>query len=148
MKTPSFTTSFLITVSYYRGKRFDLGSYEAGTTRQVRFDRVGISYILCNIHKQMSAVVIALNTPYFGVRNKDGSVHIRSVPFGHYMMHVWAEGTEAEEVADLQREITIDGVSHFLGTMSVSATSLSASDHKNKYGQDYPATAINPVYPQ
>src|SRR5262249_17788227 len=52
--------------SLYEGKRFDLGLYEAGSTRDVRFDKPGISYIFCNIHPEMSAVVVALDTPYYG----------------------------------------------------------------------------------
>ncbi len=50
--------------SLFEGKRFDLGLYEAGSTRNVSFDRPGISYIFCNIHAEMSAVVIALDTCY------------------------------------------------------------------------------------
>ena len=36
--------------SLYRGKRFDLGLYQAGSQRSVRFDRIGPSYLFCNIH--------------------------------------------------------------------------------------------------
>src|SRR5882724_88559 len=53
--------------SLFEGKRFDLGLYEAGTSRIVHFDRAGISYIFCNIHPEMSAVVITLPTPFYGV---------------------------------------------------------------------------------
>ena len=56
--------------SLFEGKRFDLGLYEAGTTRNVSFDRPGVSYIFCNIHAEMSAVVIALDTPYYGISNR------------------------------------------------------------------------------
>src|SRR5580658_869059 len=38
-KDPFFHNIF----SLYDGKRFDLGLYEAGTTRSVRFDRPGVS---------------------------------------------------------------------------------------------------------
>src|SRR6266852_5634849 len=62
--------------SLFEGKRFDLGLYEAGTTRNVSFDRAGVSYIFCNIHAEMSAVVIALDTPYFGISNHKGEVVI------------------------------------------------------------------------
>ena len=48
--------------SLFNGKRFDLGLYEAHTTRVVRFDRDGVSYIFCNIHPEMGAVVISLST--------------------------------------------------------------------------------------
>ena len=53
--------------SLFEGKRFDLGLYEAGSTREVRFSNPGISYIFCNIHPTMSAVVIALTTPWSAV---------------------------------------------------------------------------------
>jgi plastocyanin len=50
--------------SIYRGKPFDLGLYESGTARKVKFSQLGVSYIFCNIHPEMSAAVIALNTRY------------------------------------------------------------------------------------
>ncbi len=66
----SFTTYFLCS----RVKRFDLGLYESGTTRFVQFDKPGISFIFCNIHEQMSAVVIALATPYYAISNARGEL--------------------------------------------------------------------------
>ena len=53
--------------SLFNGRRFDLGLYEAGSTRSVRFTREGVSYVFCNIHPEMSAVILALSTPYFAV---------------------------------------------------------------------------------
>ena len=61
--------------SLFDGKRFDLGLYESGTTRFVQFDKPGISFIFCNIHAQMSAVVIALETPYYGISD----VHVATL---------------------------------------------------------------------
>src|SRR5205823_7262889 len=60
--------------SLFEGKRFDLGLYEAGTARNVSFDRPGVSYIFCNIHAEMSAVVIALDTPCFRISNGSGEI--------------------------------------------------------------------------
>jgi len=42
----------------------------------VHFDRPGISYIFCNIHPEMSAVVITLATPFYAVANGEGQLHI------------------------------------------------------------------------
>src|SRR5579863_10289277 len=70
--------------SLFNGKRFDLGLYEAHTTRAVRFDRDGVSYIFCNIHPEMGAVVLALTTPYYGVSAASGVVSIHNVPPGSY----------------------------------------------------------------
>jgi len=47
---PNHDPFFHNVFSLFEGKRFDLGLYEAGTTRMVRFDRTGVSYIFCNIH--------------------------------------------------------------------------------------------------
>src|SRR5256885_8877747 len=73
--------------SLFEGKRFDLGLYEAGTSRAVHFDRPGISYIFCNIHPQMSAVVVTLNTPYWTFSDRNGHVTIANVPVGRYALH-------------------------------------------------------------
>src|SRR5215475_1749177 len=66
---PNHDPFFHNVFSLFEGKRFDLGLYESGTSRTVQFDKPGISYIFCNIHAQMSAVIIALNTPYYAVSN-------------------------------------------------------------------------------
>ncbi|MGA8637538.1 MAG: hypothetical protein WB593_05610, partial [Candidatus Sulfotelmatobacter sp.] len=62
--------------SLFDGKRFDLGLYESGPTQFVKFDTPGISFIFCNIHAQMSAVVIALSTPYYAISNGHGEISI------------------------------------------------------------------------
>ena len=68
--------------SLFDGKRFDLGLYESGTTRFVKFDKPGISFIFCNIHAQMSAVVIALATPFYAVSDVRGDFNIPRCPAG------------------------------------------------------------------
>jgi plastocyanin len=68
--------------SIYRGKPFDLGLYESGTTRKVRFSQPGVSYIFSNIHPGMSAAVVVLATPYFAVTARDGSFQVNHVPIG------------------------------------------------------------------
>src|SRR5580704_6736795 len=69
---PNHDPFFHNVFSLFDGKRFDLGLYESGSTQFVQFDKPGISFIFCNIHAQMSAVVIALNTPYYGISNGRG----------------------------------------------------------------------------
>src|SRR6185295_5385878 len=53
--------------SLYNGKRFDLGLYEAGGSKTVRFDKAGVSFIFCNIHPEMTATVFVVSTPYYAV---------------------------------------------------------------------------------
>jgi plastocyanin len=132
--------------SLFEGKRFDLGLYEAGTTRNVSFDRPGVSYIFCNIHAEMSAVVIALDTPYYGISNRKGEVVIPDVPAGRYTMRMWYETALPETLNGLTREVSVTESSSTLGVLEIPAGSPTTA-HKNKYGMDYePPNPNSPGY--
>lgn len=123
--------------SLFDGKRFDLGLYEAGSTRSISFNRPGISYIFCNIHPEMSAVIIALKTPYYGVSSPSGELLISDVPPGRYRMEVWREGSLPEELKKLSREINVSQDSASLGTLHFEDSGRNFPAHKNLYGRDY-----------
>jgi plastocyanin len=144
---PNHDPFFHNVFSLYDGKRFDLGLYEAGATNSVRFDHVGISYLFCNIHPEMSAVVVALDTPYFGETDKSGRVGIAAVPDGKYELHVWYEKSVPEALKALARTVHITGDSRDLGTIVVPQDPAFTPTHKNKYGQDY-APPPKQGYPQ
>ena len=122
--------------SLFNGKRFDLGLYEAGSTRTVHFDLAGVSYIFCNIHPEMGAVIISLATPYSGVSASNGSVALHDVPDGTYQLNIWAEGTSPARLQSLRREVTIGPQSRDLGVIRV-IQDLNPEKHKNKFGEDY-----------
>ena len=129
-----------------RGKRFDLGLYEAGSTRDVHFDKPGISYIFCNIHPEMSAVVIALDTPYYGISDARGQVVIANVPSGKYTLRVWYEATPPETLKAMTREVTVSEASSTLGVLRLTEANLPTA-HKNLYGRDYDSPAPDsPAY--
>ncbi len=135
--------------SLFEGKRFDLGLYEAGTSRMVRFDRPGISYIFCNIHPEMSAVVITMATPLYAISNGNGHLGLAGVPYGRYMLHVWSEGMGPENAAPLTQEITITENASSLGVIRVPEANRQPMAHKNKYGREYEEpTPNNSVYEQ
>lgn len=134
--------------SLFDGKRFDLGLYEAGATNSVKFDHPGISFLFCNIHPEMSAVVIAVETPYFSVSDKAGDVSMANVPDGKYELHVWYQRSSAEDLKNLTSVVQISGDSHSLGTISVRQNPSFSTAHKNKYGQDYtPAPTTDYSHP-
>lgn len=135
--------------SLFEGKRFDLGLYEAGGSRMLHFDRAGVSYLFCNIHPEMSAVILVVDTPYFGTSNSAGDVSIADVAPGQYTMHVWYEGSSAEQLQALTRQVTISASLHTLGNLRVADTPGLRLSHNNKYGQPYEtATPSSPVYVQ
>jgi plastocyanin len=133
---PNLDPFFHNVFSQFNGRRFDLGLYEAGSTRDVLFNREGVSWIFCNIHPEMSAVIISLDTPYVAVSGKDGAVVIPGVAPGAYELHVWAEGADARQLQSLTRRVVISPSQTQLGTIQLQTTGLPIP-HKNKFGDDY-----------
>lgn len=132
-KDPFFHNVF----SIYHGKPFDLGLYESGTVRKVHFTQLGVSYIFCNIHPDMSAAVVVLNTPHFAVTTRDGSFHIDNIPPGRYRLEIWHELAAAPELKSLSREIEITASDNRLANMTLHALET-PEEHLNKYGEPYP----------
>ena len=133
--------------SLFDGKRFDLGLYEAGTSNSVKFDRVGVSFLFCNIHPEMSAVVVAVDTPFFATSDASGNISIPNVPAGRYELHLWYERSLPDDLNRLTHMITVSSQPTDLGTVRVQENPNFSTAHKNKYGQDY-APPKTPTYSQ
>jgi plastocyanin len=80
--------------SFHDGKKFDLGLYPVGTSKRLTFDRAGISRLFCNIHPAMAAYIMAVDSPYFAVSDKQGRFTIRGVPAGTHPYRAWRPGGE------------------------------------------------------
>lgn len=132
--------------SLFAGKRFDLGLYESGSSRAVRFDRPGASFLFCNIHPEMTAVVVVVPTPYYGTSDSAGRVNIPGVPDGRYQLEVWHERSSPDELKNLARVVTISSATRSLGPIRVSDSGTLTLTHKNKYGQDYTPALANTAY--
>lgn len=133
--------------SLFDGKRFDLGFYEAGSSKTVHFDRPGVSFLFCNIHPEMSGAVIAVDTPYFGISDRSGRVALAGVPDGRYQLNVWYERSLPEDLKAAGRTVTISDASRTLEPVRVVENPNFTLEHKNKYGQDYiPPANSSPAY--
>ena len=93
--------------SVSRSRRFDLGLYGAGVQKAVRFDRAGVSYLFCNIHPEMMAVVLTVDSTYFGVSDNSGYISIGNVPPGKYLLHVWHARAMRQTLEALQRALVV-----------------------------------------
>lgn len=129
--------------SLFDGRRFDLGLYEAGSTRSVMFSREGVSYIFCNIHSEMSAVVISLATPQYGFADPRGVFHLKDVPNGDYDLHVWIEGEKQTSLERLTRRVHIAGEAADLGQIRFDRPE--PPQHLNKFGRPYESDT-HPIY--
>ncbi|HYK91063.1 MAG TPA: hypothetical protein VE398_19985, partial [Acidobacteriota bacterium] len=114
---PNLDPFFHNVFSVFNGKPFDLGLYTNGESRPVRFDRPGISYIFCNIHPQMSAVVVAVTSPYFAVSAPDGTYAIKNVPTGSYDLRLWHERCAEQQLAAQSRVVSVKSALSELGVI-------------------------------
>lgn len=122
--------------SMFDGKRFDLGLYESGSSRTVQFERPGISFIFCNIHSEMSAVVLTLATPYYAISDARGDLTIAGVAPGRYELQLFHSSVTPDVLQGLKREVTIAPDDTTLGTFALAESEITVS-HKNKYGRAY-----------
>lgn len=133
--------------SLFDGKRFDLGLYASGESRPVLFNRVGISYIFCNIHPTMSDIVVIVDTPYYAISDQEGTLTINDVPEGRYQLKVWHERTTTQELAAQTRTINVSGNGAIdLGTIRLNEAGYIPQPHPNKHGQHYDNDRNKPVY--
>jgi len=132
--------------SLFDGKRFDLALYQAGTSRGVKFDREGVSYIFCNIHPEMHAVVIALRTPLYAVSSPSGSFNIANVPPGEYMLHVWYERTKPDVLQALTQRVKVSTANVSLASIRIPELQELSATHKNKFGKEYDRKPPTPLY--
>ena len=141
---PNLDPFFHNVFSLFNGKRFDHGLYEAHTHRAVQFDREGISYIFCNIHPEMGAVVISLNTPYYTLAPHGGTIILHDVPSGSYEFNVWAENVAPDKLNALRRIIQVAPQHTQLGAIQLQAGGDLMAHHKNKFGESYPEPSKEP----
>jgi plastocyanin len=123
--------------SLFDGKRFDLGLYEAGSSKSVTFSREGVSYIFCNIHPEMSAVVLALRTPLFAIADSHDSFVLRNVAPGDYKLHLWIEGVPQSVVDGMSRSVHLSGGIVDIGSLTIASRLGETSVHTNKFGNEY-----------
>jgi plastocyanin len=120
---------------------FDLELYKRPKARSWTFEHPGIVRIFCNIHPQMSALVVVRDNPYFTQPAADGSFTIPDVPAGTYTLKGWHErGGEASVEVTVPAQGTVDAA------LVLDASGFKRLPHKNKFGQDYKAPSADDRY--
>ena len=87
---------------------FDLGNWTSSEpARTHTFDRPCKAVLLCNVHPEMEAYVVAVPTPYFAATAEDGSYEISDLPDGSYTVKVW----HPDKKKELSQVVAVEGVS-------------------------------------
>jgi len=81
--------------SFSAAKRFQLPLYSGTPATPVVFDKPGVVAVGCNIHDQMSAYIVVVDTPYFALTT-GGRAELPGLPEGNYDVRVWYAGMRRE----------------------------------------------------
>jgi plastocyanin len=118
---------------------FDLGLYRAGASKSRVFSQPAVYRVFCNIHSQMTALILVLPTSYITAADASGHYQIE-VPPGKYRVTAWSERSQPASI-DIEvgapplaaPELTLDE-SHYV-----------TQPHLNKYGQAYSPPSYSPL---
>lgn len=68
---------------------FDLGLYPPNNSRSKKFEKPGVSRILCNAHPDMEAFIVVKDHPFFSSSDSRGNYEIDNVPLGKLRVEIW-----------------------------------------------------------
>jgi plastocyanin len=92
--------------SFSPTKQFELALYRQGTVHPpLVFDTPGEVTLGCNIHDDMVAYILVVDTPYFGITDDNGKAALAGLAPGRYRVHVW---TPRLKRADLPAPVEMD----------------------------------------
>jgi len=114
---------------------FDLGQYRSGQSQSRTFTQAGTYRVFCNIHPNMSALILVVPTPYVVMTDADGRF-VLDLPPGRYRLSAVSERAGPASI-----EITAESGATQAGPLTLDESAWVAVQHKNKFGKDYPPAA-------
>jgi plastocyanin len=121
---------------------FDLGLYRSPKSKTRTFNAPALFRVFCNIHPQMTAVILVVDTPYITEADAAGNYRLQ-LPPGRYKITAWSErSTEATA------ELTVTSSGTIAPELTLDESHYVELPHKNKYGDDYPKQSDGNPYPQ
>ena len=114
---------------------FDLGLYRSGQTRTRTFTQPGTYRVFCNIHPRMSALIVVVATPHVTTTGRDGRYSL-DLPAG-----AWRVTALSERAVPASVQVVAGAGAVQAPLLQLDETRWVEVQHKNKYGQEYPAAA-------
>ena len=128
---PNDDTIFHNVFSLSRTGPFDLDIYPPEELRSITFSRTGWVKVYCNIHPDMIAHIIVLESPFFALTDQEGFFFIPDVPDGKYTLRAWHEFGQ-----EVRKEVEVFGASLHPCILEIQEDRKFVQ-HKNKFGKPY-----------
>ena len=85
------------------GSRFNIGRKPTNVVERRIIKEIGEIKLFCDIHAQMNATIICVNTPYFSRVHPDGRYQLSDLPAGLYRIRVYhPDMQEISEVIEIK----------------------------------------------
>ena len=100
---PNFDGIYHNVFSLSASKKFDIGLYKNGETRELKFDKTGMVRLGCNIHAKMASYIFVIDAPAYVVVEGSKEYNFKSLTPGKYKVKAWSE----HSAAPIESEITV-----------------------------------------
>jgi len=120
---------------------FDMGLYKSPKSKTRTFNAPALYRVFCNIHPQMTAVILVVATPYITEADAAGNYRLE-LPPGRYRITAWSERS-----IEATAEMTVASSGITAPDLTLDESHYVELPHKNKYGDDYPKKTDENPYP-
>ena len=112
-------------------RKFDLGSFKKGDTKEKEFPAPGVVDVYCNIHPEMAATILVLPNRRHTRTGADGTFVLAGIPEGTWTVFAYARRAAKPVSAKVTVKPGADT------TIDFAITRGPEPPHLNKYGEKY-----------
>ena len=112
-------------------RKFDLGSFPKGETKQKDFPLAGVVDVYCNIHPEMAATILVLPNRRHTLAGPDGKFVLDGVPPGDWTIFAYSRRATRPASAKVSVKPGVET------TVDLAIVRGAEPAHLNKYGEKY-----------
>ncbi|MCX5741858.1 MAG: hypothetical protein NT062_05075 [Proteobacteria bacterium] len=133
VRFPNGDAVFHNVFSQSKARKFDLGSFRKGESKDKEFPTSGVVDVYCNIHPEMAATILVLPNRRFARARPDGSFAIEGVRPGTWKVFAYTRRATRPTVGTVTVTAGADA------TLDLALVRGAAAAHANKFGEAYRA---------
>lgn len=95
-------------ISGNKGLSHNVGTFNKGKTLSFKYENAGDVPLLCNIHPEMTGMIVVSPSPYFAETDAAGNYSIKDVPDGTYKATEWHNGKATTLTVTVKGDTKLD----------------------------------------